>query len=174
MNLENIGAVRGIDRAVSAIDTRKAYDETVSVVSFENGARWLSHNGYVSLVFTDGRQAALQETIIGALPYLFSGRTESAFTIGVASGVTAGALGLLYDEVHAAEISPAVIDTLPAFSDVNYNVLDNSAVNISVQDGMFALMAIPTMISSVLLAPKVMEASLDYFSRLYTFEVYDT
>jgi AGCS family alanine or glycine:cation symporter len=33
-------------------------------------------------------------------------------------------------------------------------------------DGMFAIMAIPTMISTLLLAPKVMAATRDYFSRL--------
>jgi len=33
-------------------------------------------------------------------------------------------------------------------------------------DGMFAMMAIPTMISTILLAPKVMTAARDYFSRL--------
>ena len=33
-------------------------------------------------------------------------------------------------------------------------------------DGMFALMAIPTMVSSLLLAPKVMLASKKYFSKL--------
>ena len=33
-------------------------------------------------------------------------------------------------------------------------------------DGWFAVMAIPTMISSFILAPKVMEAARDYFSRL--------
>jgi len=33
-------------------------------------------------------------------------------------------------------------------------------------DGMFALMAIPTMVSSIILAPKVMSASRDYFHRL--------
>jgi len=40
-------------------------------------------------------------------------------------------------------------------------------------DGMFALMAIPTMISTILLAPKVKEAAQDYFSRIESFEVYD-
>ncbi|MDP6936994.1 MAG: alanine/glycine:cation symporter family protein [Candidatus Marinimicrobia bacterium] len=33
-------------------------------------------------------------------------------------------------------------------------------------DGMFAMMAIPTMISTLILAPRVMEAAKDYFSRL--------
>jgi alanine or glycine:cation symporter, AGCS family len=36
---------------------------------------------------------------------------------------------------------------------------------INLIDGMFALMAIPTMTASILLAPKVMEATRDYFSR---------
>ena len=33
-------------------------------------------------------------------------------------------------------------------------------------DGMFAMMGVPTMISTIFLAPKVMEAARDYFSRL--------
>jgi len=33
-------------------------------------------------------------------------------------------------------------------------------------DGMFALMAIPTMTVAILLSPKVMEAARDYFSRM--------
>ena len=37
---------------------------------------------------------------------------------------------------------------------------------ISLIDGMFALMAIPTMTSSLLLAPRVMAAARDYFGRL--------
>lgn len=40
-------------------------------------------------------------------------------------------------------------------------------------DGMFALMAIPTMISTILLAPKVKEAATNYFEQIETFEVYD-
>jgi AGCS family alanine or glycine:cation symporter len=40
-------------------------------------------------------------------------------------------------------------------------------------DGMFALMAIPTMVSTILLAPKVKEAAQDYFSRIDTMEMYD-
>ncbi|MDZ7660404.1 sodium:alanine symporter family protein [Fodinibius sp.] len=37
-------------------------------------------------------------------------------------------------------------------------------------DGMFALMAIPTMVSTILLAPKVKEAATSYFSRIDTFK----
>ncbi len=37
---------------------------------------------------------------------------------------------------------------------------------ISLIDGMFALMAIPTMVSALLLSPKVMAAAKDYFRRM--------
>ena len=37
---------------------------------------------------------------------------------------------------------------------------------INLIDGMFALMAIPTMISALLLSPKVREASKEYFTKL--------
>ena len=40
-------------------------------------------------------------------------------------------------------------------------------------DGMFALMAIPTMVSTILLAPKVKEAATSYFSRIDTFETFN-
>ncbi|MDX1617829.1 MAG: alanine:cation symporter family protein, partial [Balneolaceae bacterium] len=43
---------------------------------------------------------------------------------------------------------------------------------INLIDGMFALMAIPTMISALLLAPKVRGAAKDYFSRIETFKVF--
>ena len=33
-------------------------------------------------------------------------------------------------------------------------------------DGMFAVMAFPTMISTIILAPRVMDAAKDYFERL--------
>ncbi|MGM0547310.1 MAG: alanine/glycine:cation symporter family protein [Bacteroidota bacterium] len=39
-------------------------------------------------------------------------------------------------------------------------------------DGMFALMAIPTMVSTILLAPKVKEAATSYFKRIDTFETF--
>lgn len=40
-------------------------------------------------------------------------------------------------------------------------------------DGMFAIMAIPTMVSAILLAPRVKEAAQDYFSRIETFQTFD-
>lgn len=43
---------------------------------------------------------------------------------------------------------------------------------INLIDGMFAVMAIPTMTAAILLAPKVKEATQNYFERRETFEVF--
>jgi AGCS family alanine or glycine:cation symporter len=39
-------------------------------------------------------------------------------------------------------------------------------VVVSLVDGMYAIMAIPTMISTIYLAPKVKAAAKDYFERM--------
>ncbi len=39
---------------------------------------------------------------------------------------------------------------------------------VNIVDGMYALMAVPTMVSALLLAPKVMQAAHKYFTRLET------
>lgn len=43
---------------------------------------------------------------------------------------------------------------------------------INLIDGMFAVMAIPTVITALLLAPKVKAAAKDYFARIDTFKIY--
>jgi len=59
-----------------------------------------------------------------------------------------------YRVVYALSLIPAAVISIDMV--INY------------VDGMFAMMAIPTMISTILLAPKVMAAAKDYFSRLGT------
>ena len=57
-----------------------------------------------------------------------------------------------YRVIYALSLIPAAVISIDIV--INY------------VDGMFAMMAIPTMISTILLAPKVMAAAKDYFSRL--------
>lgn len=44
---------------------------------------------------------------------------------------------------------------------------------INLIDGMYAVMAIPTMVATLMLAPRVKEAATDYFARIESFEIYD-
>lgn len=56
---------------------------------------------------------------------------------------------------------------------VFFGAIGTLAAVIDLIDGMYALMAVPTMTAAILLAPKVREAARDYFSRLEEFEVYN-
>ena len=58
----------------------------------------------------------------------------------------------LYRVVYTLSLIPAAVISIDMV--INY------------VDGMFAMMGIPTMISTLILAPKVMEAAKDYFTRL--------
>jgi AGCS family alanine or glycine:cation symporter len=64
----------------------------------------------------------------------------------------------LYNYFYVATVFLGAVGTLAAVIDLI--------------DGMYALMAVPTMTAALLLAPKVREAARDYFSRIDTFEVY--
>ena len=57
-----------------------------------------------------------------------------------------------YRVIYALSLIPAAVISIDMV--VNY------------VDGMFAVMGVPTMISTIILAPRVMEAARDYFSRL--------
>ena len=59
------------------------------------------------------------------------------------------------------------VATLYTFSLILASVISIDIV-VNYVDGMFAVMGIPTMISTIILAPKVMEAARDYFGRLET------
>ena len=81
-------------------------------------------------------------TIIG---YSYYGSKCTAFLFG-------NKWKKIYRIVYTLSLVPAAIISIDIV--INY------------VDGMFALMGIPTMISTLLLAPKVMEAAKDYFNRL--------
>ncbi|MGM0587598.1 MAG: alanine/glycine:cation symporter family protein [Bacteroidota bacterium] len=64
----------------------------------------------------------------------------------------------LYNYFYVATVFLGAVGTLAAVIDLI--------------DGMYALMAVPTMTAALLLAPQVREAARDYFNRIDTFEVY--
>ncbi|HYW35828.1 MAG TPA: alanine/glycine:cation symporter family protein [Balneolaceae bacterium] len=53
-----------------------------------------------------------------------------------------------------------------------FGAVDTISAVINLIDGMFAVMAIPTMITALILAPKVKAAARDYFSRMQEFKIY--
>jgi spermidine synthase len=75
-------------------------------------------------------------TLAGLVPCLLARRCESAFVIGLGTGVTAGELAALEDvrRVVVSEISPAVIAALPFFDHGNRGVSRSAKIEIVASD----------------------------------------
>ncbi|SMO37599.1 alanine/glycine:cation symporter family protein [Fodinibius sediminis] len=58
-------------------------------------------------------------------------------------------------------------------SSIIFGAVTSISAVINLIDGMYAVMAIPTMTATLLMAPRVKRAAKDYFSRIDSFEVYD-
>ncbi|MBI3049062.1 MAG: fused MFS/spermidine synthase [Acidobacteria bacterium] len=76
------------------------------------------------------------QVLSGHLPVMAGARADRALIIGVASGITLGALAQHpFREIVAVEIEPAVLDAARAFRDFNHDVLADPRVRLVVDDG---------------------------------------
>ena len=124
-------------------------------------------NGYIS--FYLGLPA---EKIVGALPCLFTPRTDQALVLGLGSGVTGGTVAQLFDHTDAVEINPAVLPNLHRMSRHNFDIASNPRVRFILDDGIHYTRVTPkryTLIVNTVTSPR-------YFSsaKLYTRDFLET
>lgn len=76
------------------------------------------------------------QVLSGHLPLMAGAPSNRALIIGVASGITVGALARHpFREIVAVEIEPAVLEAAAAFRDFNHDVLADPRVRLVVDDG---------------------------------------
>lgn len=110
-------------------------ETTVSVRKSGSGQLFLRINGKTD-ASTGGDMAT--QVLSGHLPLIFQSNPEEVLVIGLASGVTTGAVSLYpsIKRIDVVEISPAVVEACKRFfGDYNYNVLNNPVVNLIIGDG---------------------------------------
>jgi spermidine synthase len=111
---------------------------TVSVVKSNVGSLSLMTNGK-----PDTAVPLELPTVVGLalIPCLLAERCESAFVVGLGTGVTAGELGMLetIQRVVVSEISPGVREAVTLFSSANQDVAHNPKVEIRPGDAYRAL-----------------------------------
>ena len=112
-------------------------DISMTAAAFKQGLPFMGETILLIIVFVFG-----VTTIIG---YSYYGSKCTAFLFG-------NKWKQPYRVIYALSLIPAAVISIDIV--INY------------VDGWFAVMAIPTMISTFILAPKVMEAARDYFTRL--------
>lgn len=114
------------------------YEEGLATVvtvarNTETGVRWLANNGKV-----DASSAGDMPTqaLCALLPWAAARDPEEALVIGLASGVTAGALVPTdAQRIDVVELEPAITDAARYFADVNNGVLDDPRTRLFANDG---------------------------------------
>ena len=74
--------------------------------------------------------------MVGSFCSLFAPRPDKALVLGVGSGATASAVGLLFDHTDAVEINGVVLENLFRMKAYNFDIENNPKVTIIHDDGM--------------------------------------
>ena len=115
------------------------YDEGLSTVvtvaqSKETGNIWLANNGKVDASTTVDMPT---QVLVSHLPFAFSPQPRETVVIGLASGITLGAV-TLYPEletIEVVELEPAIVEASHFFDDYNHRPLEDERVQMIANDG---------------------------------------
>ena len=115
------------------------YDEGLSSVvtvarSRESQNIWLANNGKVDASTTVDMPT---QVLVSLLPMQFVEDPAEVLVIGLASGITAGAVTLVDDAEHieVVELEPSILEAARFFDEWNHGVLDDPRVELVANDG---------------------------------------
>jgi len=103
-------------------------------ISRRNGGAYFFINGKISINLEDAT-----EKIVGAISGVFAENHRRAMVLGVGSGATAGAVGLLFEEVDAVEISGVILENLPRLEEHNFGIARMPNVSLIHDDAIHAV-----------------------------------
>lgn len=171
-----LGSAGHLERAFAAYRTRYYREGPEAVVAvFDRPTlqgtphRVLTIDGKVDA--STGADMATQ-VLSGHLPFLFRPDARDVLVIGLASGVTVGALATHpLERIHVVEIEPSVVEASHAFDDVSGAPLRDARVGITVEDGRRYLRAATTRYDIVVSEPS--NPWLSMSARLFTREFFE-
>jgi spermidine synthase len=115
------------------------YEEGLSSVvtvakNRDSGNMWLANNGKVDASTTTDLPT---QVLCSLLPMMFVEKPDDVMVIGLASGITAGAVSLVptVGKLDVVELEPAIEKAARLFGEHNHEVLDDPRVNLIVNDG---------------------------------------
>jgi spermidine synthase len=115
------------------------YEEGLSTVvtvakNRETGSMWLANNGKVD---ASSNIDMPTQVLVALLPFQFVEETNDVLVIGLASGITAGAVSMVDDikRLDVVELEPATRRAAALFSEFNHDVLNDPRLNLVMNDG---------------------------------------
>ncbi|HMV68120.1 MAG TPA: hypothetical protein PKA64_14830, partial [Myxococcota bacterium] len=114
---------------------REGLSSVVTVArNLDSGNIWLANNGKIDASTSYDMPT---QVLVSLLPFQFVDHADRVLVIGLASGITAGAVTLV-DEVDAldvAELEPAIVEASRLFDDHNHHLLDDPRARLILNDG---------------------------------------
>lgn len=129
-----------IDFAVAPHDLlyyREGLSSVVTVGHLKDNEKdntWLANNGKVD---ASTHFDLTTQILVGVLPFQYAKQVDDVLVIGLASGITAGAVSQVSDikRLQVAELEPAIVDAARLFARWNHDVLDDPRLRLSLNDG---------------------------------------
>ena len=132
--------------AVSDFELLYYAEGTTSVVtvarSLGSGNIWLANNGKVDASTSSDMPT---QVMVGHLPFFFGREPGEACVIGLASGITAGAVTLHpeLDSIELVELEPSIFEASHFFDDFNHRPLEDPRVRPVVNDARNHMLLVP-------------------------------
>jgi spermidine synthase len=126
-----------LDFAVTPYDLlfyEEGVSSVVTVARAASGNMWLANNGKVDASTSVDMPTQL---LVAHLPFAFHPKPKRVALIGLASGITAGAITLHDDPgtIEIVELEPAVVRASHQFDEHNHRPLEDGRVRLSANDG---------------------------------------
>lgn len=118
-------------------DKFKGHQDVFSI-NWIDGDPFFFINGFISIPLNNP-----SEKIVGAIGPMFSPRVSDGLVLGLGSGGTASAVGMLFDHTDVVEINPVVRENLFRMKQWNFDIEHNPKVNIIVDDAIHYIKASP-------------------------------
>lgn len=109
-------------------DKFKGYQDVFSI-NWVDGKPFFFINGYISFPMNNP-----SEKIVGTVASMFAPRAQDGLVLGLGSGTTASAVGLLFEHTDVVEINPVVRENQSRMVKWNFDIEHNPNVNIIVDD----------------------------------------
>lgn len=130
--------IQAVRNRLEAVRWYQDANGSAVVLVKNNGARWMMHSGYPSLLFDGTGRLIFLESLIGAglTSLLPPWRCNRALVLGFGTGISAGVIASHFEEVLVYEIWPAMLELAQEnFPEANRHVLKQPNVTVRLQDG---------------------------------------
>lgn len=139
LSLRSLSALTASQHETASVREVRRAGSDVHLVRAHSGVETLIIDGYHSLVVNQQNKTNPRELLYGIVPALYPKERTSALVLGAGTGITAGAVAGVFDDVTVVDVNPAIVALLPVFSRHNLDLVMRDDARVLLEDGITVL-----------------------------------